>query len=50
MTPWYLKILQELCPHNDAGIVVTSSCVTCETTEIRCLTCGLVEARITECI
>ena len=49
MNPWYLKILQELCPHTGAHIVVTKSCVTCETSELRCKACGHVSASITEC-
>lgn len=49
MTPWYLKILQELCDHREATITVTHTAVTCEKTELRCSGCGLVICSILEC-
>lgn len=49
MTPWYIKIVQEICPHNGAEIIVTHSCVTCETTQVVCADCKRVFCSITDC-
>jgi len=49
MTPWYLKILQEFCPHNEATIIVTRTIVTCESYQERCKACGKILCSITDC-
>lgn len=49
MTPWYLKILQELCDHKGATIQVVHSCVTLETIIVKCKPCGKILCSVTEC-
>lgn len=50
MTPWYLKILQQLCPHDATTIYVVRTTVTCETIQERCSDCGAVFKEMIDCI